>query len=57
VCKDYGLSRSKAKLTAICKSATPEEWAKLASSSKVTKIMGDEQPKTIVHSFAKNTFC
>jgi len=38
--KDYGLIRSRAKLSAICKRATtPEEWAKFATASKVTKIM------------------
>jgi len=31
VCKDYGLDRPKAELMAICKRATPEEWAKFAS--------------------------
>jgi len=44
VCKDYGLNGSKAELTSICKRATPEEWAKFATASKVTKIMRDEQP-------------
>jgi len=46
-CKDYGLNRSKAELTKICKRATPEEWAKFATASKVTKIMRDEQPKPL----------
>jgi len=46
-CKDYGLNRSNVKLTAICKRATPVEWAKFATTSKVTKIMRDEQPKQL----------
>jgi len=40
-----GLNRSKAELTETCKRVTPEEWAKFATASKVTKIMRDEQPK------------
>jgi len=47
VCEDYGLIRSKAKLTAICKRVSPEECAKFATASKVTKIMRDEQPKQL----------
>jgi len=46
-CKDYGLNRSKAELTAICIRATPEERAKFATASKATKIMRDEQPKPL----------
>jgi len=46
-CKDYGLNRSKAELTKTCKRATPEEWAKFATASKVTKNMRDEQPKPL----------
>jgi len=46
-CKDYGLNRSKAELSAICKRATPEEWAKFATASKVTNIMRDEQLKPL----------
>jgi len=58
-CKDYGLIRSKAELTATCKKGAPEEWTKFATTSKlkVTKILRDEHSKTVVHSFAKNTFC
>jgi len=38
-CKDYGLIRPKAELTAICRRATPEVWAKFATANK---IMRDE---------------
>jgi len=46
-CKDYGLTSSKAELTAICKRVTLEEWTKFATASKVTIIMRDEQPKQL----------
>jgi len=46
-CKDFGLAKSKEELIEMRKRATPNEWAKFATASKVTKIIRDEQPKPL----------
>jgi len=52
-CKDYGLTKSKKELTKICKRATPDEWAKFATASKVSKIKKDEQAKHVFNLLQK----
>jgi len=52
-CKDYGLTKSKEELFELCKRATP---AKFATSSKVNKIIRDEQPKPLFNLLQKILF-
>jgi len=49
-CKGYGLTKSKAELTAIC------NRAKFATASKVTKIMRAEQPKPLFTPLQRTLF-
>jgi len=43
-------------LTEICKRATPDEWSRFATASKVLKIIRDEQLKPLVN-LLQITFC
>jgi len=44
-CKDFNYSKSKMELSLESKRATPEEWNRFVTASKVVKIARDQQPK------------
>jgi len=41
---DFRMKLKRNELTELCKRATPEQWAKFVTSSRVIKIMRDKQP-------------
>jgi len=46
-CRDYNYSKSRVELTKVCKRATPSEWSKFATATRVVKTLRDKQPKVL----------
>jgi len=46
-CKDFNFNLTKAELNLKCQRATPCEWTRFITASKVVKIIRDKQPKPL----------
>ena len=53
--RDFKLVLKRNELTKICERATPEEWSKFITSSRVIKTLRDTQP-TILYQKLMNTY-
>jgi len=47
-CKDFNFNLTKTDLNLKCQRATPDEWTRFITASKVVKIIRDRQPKNLV---------
>jgi len=55
-CGDYNYSKSRIELTRVCKRATPSEWSKFATATRVVKTLRDKQPKVLAELLDKTLF-
>ena len=54
--KDYRMRLKRDELTNQCKRATPEQWTRFITSSKVIKNMRDQAPKDLYQALQSNYF-
>jgi len=47
--KDYNLKLKRTELTELCKRATPEQWTKFITATRVIKILRDGEPKELLN--------
>jgi len=55
-CRDYNYSKSRVELTRVCKRATPSEWSRFATATRVVKTLRDKQPKVLADLLDKTLF-
>jgi len=54
--KDFKMALSRSKSTQLCERATPEQWAKFVTASRVIKTIRDQQPAYIFEKLTMNYF-
>jgi len=54
--RDFRMRLSKEELTTACKKATPMQWARYITGSRVVKIIRDKAPKNLYEILMKNYF-
>jgi len=54
--RDFKMALSRTELTQLCERATPEQWAKFVTASRVIKTIRDQQPAYIFEKLTMNYF-